>query len=384
MQQNFLVVTVASGAFYSLLMPLTAISTLKTEQYGLFSAIYLVFAFGISLQYSLVSEAWARNPISLKDHKIWKQYSSALILVSIFTAFLAVIFATIFSQYLIVILLDCLAIFFGVMRSGIRYSEVANNRFSRVFLSDLLGILIFILICIFNWGKISFEVLSLAWLVAAIVTVIPFRLALVSFSAGIYWFRSRKSDIKPLIADSLMLDFSAIIVPYLTMIRLGLSEFGIYRGIASAAVPVRLIIDPLRPFLGKQTPKSFFKLKVASLWSTIGLVLGIVVFVTLSLLSSFAALKFTTIHDLYNFRFEAAIYTTASFLTMVLYIVARTHLKANRLVKVRIYQTILVSVLPIVGVLSFGLWGAIWGFVISNVISVFLWYRELNHMGKVN
>ena len=377
MKTNGLIATVASGAFYSLLMPLAAIVTLRTEQYGLFSAIYLLFAFGISLQYSLVSEAWARNPSEMQDRNIWKQYSSALALVSLFTSLCSVVFAAIYPQFLIEIVLVSFSIVFGVLRSGIRYSEVANIRFFRVFLSDSLGILVFLLVLLLNWESFDFEKLSLAWFLASVVTLIPFRFPDISLKAGFQWFISRKSEIKPLIADSLMLDFSAIVVPYLTMLKIGLADFGIYRGIASAAVPVRLIIDPLRPYLGKQTPDSLYKLKNSTIWTVVGLLLGILVFASLSLLVDVKALKLTTIHDLYVFRLEAAIYTTASFYSMVLYIVARTHLKANRLVRVRIYQTLLVSMFPLIGVFLDGLSGAVWGFVISNVISVTLWYREL-------
>ena len=55
MKIGWLGVSLGTGAIYSLLVPLAALTLLAPLAYGVFSASYLVFAFGVSLQYSVVS-----------------------------------------------------------------------------------------------------------------------------------------------------------------------------------------------------------------------------------------------------------------------------------------------------------------------------------------
>ena len=53
-----------SDGIFGALIAVLALLVLQPGEYGLFSIVYLTFAFGISLQYSVINEAWAQGQLS--------------------------------------------------------------------------------------------------------------------------------------------------------------------------------------------------------------------------------------------------------------------------------------------------------------------------------
>lgn len=374
MKIGWLGVSLGTGAIYSLLAPLAALLLLTPLEYGVFSASYLVFAFGVSLQYSVVSEAWARKRNYLEDESEWTSYSSALTVLSVLVGCLLVVLTVFFSTWAFELAILSVAAFAGTYRSGSRYFIVAHSQLRRAALADVIAIITFGLTFALLWLTPTFFQLSISWALANLVAVLVIRKPKFVFADPPNWIRQRWVDIKPLLMDSLLLDFSAIAVPYLLIGRLGLSDFGVYRGISSAAVPVRLVVDPLRPALGRVTPRAMLSIRWMALWIISGTLLGIMVAWGLGYLHGIPALHGSIVSVLYRYSVQAGIYTTLSFLTVVFYIVARTHASGRAVVVARILQTIAVVVLPLLGAYLYGLSEAIWAYVWSTFASFVIWF----------
>jgi len=374
MKIGWLGVSLGTGAIYSLLVPLAALTLLAPLAYGVFSASYLVFAFGVSLQYSVVSEAWARRRNYLQGECEWVSYSSILMALSALVGCLLALLAFVFSAWALELVILSLGAIAGTFRSGSRYFIVAHSHFGRAAVADVMAIIAFGLTFILLAPFPSFFRLSFSWAFANLVAVLVIRKPKFVLAIPTNWIRQRWIDIKPLLMDSLLLDFSAIAVPYLLIGRLGLSDFGVYRGISSAAVPVRLVVDPLRPALGRVTPRAMLRIRSMVFWVVAGTLLGILVAGCLGFLHGVPTLRGSTISLLSLYSVQAGLYTALSFLTMVFYIVARTQASGRALVVARILQTIAAVVLPLLGAYLYGLSAAIWAYVWSTFASFILWF----------
>lgn len=374
MKISWLAVSLGTGAMYSLLMPLAALTLLAPLEYGIFSASYLVFAFGVSLQYSIVSEAWARRRNRLQGEFEWVSYSSILLALSAAIGCVLALSAVVFSAWALELVVLALGALAGTFRSGSRYFVVAHSRFPRTTVADVTAIITFGLAFILFVPFPIFLRLSLSWTLANLVAVLVLRVPRFVWSIPRNWVGERWADIRPLIMDSLLLDFSAIAVPYLLIGKLGLSDFGVYRGISSAAVPVRLVVDPIRPALGRVTPKAMLRFRSMVFWVIASTLLGILVAGGLDFLHGVPELRGSTISVLSLYSLQAGLYTALSFLTMVFYIVARTQASGRSVVVARILQTIAAVVLPLLGAYLYGLSEAVWAYVWSTFVGFIVWF----------
>lgn len=378
MKRGLLATTVVSGGIYSLLMPISGLVLLSVAEYGIFSALYLGFALGVSLQYSIVSDATSRLFMLTSVRDKWESYASALIVISMVISIGVFAFAYLFPDESSAIIFFSLASGVGVIRSGTRYFLVTEIRLIRTFLADVLGIFVFLLIIFLTASNSGLESLSIAWLLSGCLTILCLKLPKFRVRLAREWYGSHRTQIRPLLADSLMLDFSAIAVPYLVLAQVGVFNFAIYRGIASAAVPVRLILDPLRPFLSRQSRQTVLKFSAGIFWVSVGSAVAAGVYFGVGWIGEFPQFSRTVLFQLVNFRSEIAIYVLTSFLANILYFVSRTNIQSRPLVMARIVQTLLVSIFPLLGALYGGLDGAILSFVISNVLSATIWWFVLS------
>jgi hypothetical protein len=365
--------SLGTGAAYALLMPLAAIVLLVPLEYGVFSAAYLVFALGISLQYSVVSEAWARRSLLQAEGPEWNPYSSVLIGLSTIVGCLLLILSAVLQTWVLELLVLAVGSAAGTFRSGSRYFMVAHSQFSRATLADAIGIIAFGLTFIASNSLSVFLQLAISWAIANIAASLILRRPSFFLRELHAWFAHRWRDIRPLVIDSLLLDISAIAVPYLLIGRLGLGDFGIYRAIASAAVPVRLIMDPLRPALGRVRPQEVLRIQSLALWVSIATSLGILVSVGLNLVGDVSALQGNTIAALKPYSVQAGLYTSFSLLTMVFYIVARTHANEKILISARLVQTLTAIAFPLFGAYFYGLPEAIWAYVWATLGGLVAW-----------
>lgn len=362
------------GAAWGALVPIVALVLLGPASYGSFSTVYLLFAYGVSLQYSVVSEAWARARGKYRRKTAWADYSTALFTLAGIVGVVAVTVSLFFPELRALAGWLGAAIFFGVYRNGARYYWLALGMTRRVIWSDLLGIGAFIGFFMMLRSSEPLAMLVIAWSISAFASVIGLGLpSLRRTSWPLGWWRAHKREIGPLLADSTLMDAGAIGAPFLLVGFMGPANFGLYRGIANAAMPVRLVLDPLRPSLGRRRPALFFKRSALWLIVTMTLIIGVACFLVLEFLVPQLSIRLGTLSELSIFALPSAVFAGASFLGTLYYIVCRTNCDRTTIMTGRICQTAVVLSMPVVGFATLGLVGAIWGFALSASISAVVW-----------
>jgi hypothetical protein len=365
------------------LTSILALLLLSPRDYGLFSIVYLIFAFGISLQYSILNEAWARALGRDLRFDSWDAFSSMLMALSVLVglaAFLTSMAVPGLGPYAWCL---ALAVAFSLYRGGARYFSIAQGELRQVLISDLGGIGIFAV----SVTVLSLEHLSVMWIVigswaasAAICSLVLRRPRYRRSLGPLSWIRSHHNEIRPLLVDSLLMDAGAIGTPFLLAGFMGSTRFGIYRAVSNVALPVRLLIDPIRPVLGRTSPARLFSRSSGSAISLVTLLMAAGCYLALTLVVPRIGFHVGTLSSLVPFALPASLFVAGSLLGTVYYIICRTNASHRHIVIGRIAQTVLVIAMPILGFALGGLGGAIWGFALSSVISgaVWVWFAYLS------
>lgn len=362
------------GAFWGATVPVLALVLLAPAQYGSFSAIYLIFAYGISLQYSIISEAWARAHGKYRKPTNWSSYSSALSTLAAVIGIVAIAVSLIFVELRELAVWLGLAVGLGVYRSGARYHRMTIGATRRVISADLLGILSFTAVLVSWDGADRVAVLAVAWATSGLMSLITLGLPSLRRGSGPFnWWNLHKKEITPLLADSTLMDVGAIGAPFLLAGFMGPTNFGLYRGVANAAMPVRLLIDPLRPTIGRKPSEFFFKRLVFAGICGITLALAAGCYVALEYVVPRLPMRLGTLSELVIFSPQASVFTAASFVGTLFYVVCRNNGTRWTILTGRITQTLLVVLMPIIGFASLGLVGAVWGFSLSALLSAVTW-----------
>lgn len=363
-----------TGAIFASLTPIAALLVLQPGDYGLFSIIYLIAAFGISLQYSVVSEAWARKSRAVAASDTWREYSGSLTVLSLLVALAAAIVAIAVPDLMSLAAILGAAVLCMVFRNGSRYHAMANGSIQAAVRSDVIGTLAFFggLFASLSLGDI--DQIAIAWLAGGIAATIALRLPSLRWGSGlISWCRSNGKQIKPLLADSLIMDAGAIGTPFLLAGFMGPKDFGIYRAVSNAALPVRLLVDPMRPVIGRMSAVQIVDRRPLILLGCTTLVLSSACFAILEWGLPALTFDLGTLSSLTPHAAATAVFVAGSFLGTVFYISCRTNCLPREIIFGRVAQTILVISMPILGYAWFALSGAIWGFSLSSALSAVIW-----------
>jgi hypothetical protein len=340
--------------------------SLSATQYGLFSIYFLVFAFASSLVLSIVAEPWVR--ISNTDRAPWESYCTALCLVAastiIPTAFLGMATGSLLSGIALSI-----AVALATFRIGARYFATVTNSFRFVGPADLASIVAMVG-CFFlarPFVSSDLDAVSVAWCASTLAAAClskPIRLAL----RGRGWYRKHRSSIRPLLTDSLLLDAGVIGVPLVISPILGIAAFGVYRSVSSAALPVRLILTPVRPFMERRPLPFFLSIKVLAAIAAAGALIGVSVYAVLLLIDLQDWFQSSVLSQLAHFALPVGLFVMFNFVGNFYYLVSRTHSYGSTLLLYRFVSLAGAIVLPIAGVLLFGLSGAIWAFALNTIV----------------
>ena len=372
-----------SGGLFSALTSVLAVLLLAPAQYGLFSIVYLIFAFGISLQYSIINEAWARTRESSGTESDWASYSGALIALSGIVALVATGPSTAIPELRSAAVFLVLAVFFALYRNGVRYHSVATGALTRVVISDCAGILAFLVPLVVGWHLPDIQKVALSWFASVLLSSVVLKSPVLLRSRSLAsWARTHGAAIRPLLFDSLVMDLGAIGTPFLLAGLLGAGPFGTYRAVSNAALPVRLLIDPLRPTLGRIGTRVLLGRAGIALISSATVVLTIGSYGALAILVPHLGFRLGTLTSLVAFAVPSSVFVAGSFLGTIFYIVCRTKATPRGIFVGRALQTLFVVVAPIAGFLVTGLPGAIWGFAISSVISAIAWISLTLLLGR--
>ncbi|MCC3276851.1 hypothetical protein LJ753_13340 [Arthrobacter sp. zg-Y20] len=372
-----LLVQTVFGAMASALVPVLALLTLDAAEYGTFSLAYLMFAFGWSLELSIICDTWARSVRQKTGPNGWREVSHALIQLSTLAGVLGGVLVFVFFGEGANAVAMGLAVLFNLYRLGGRFFNAASANSGRAAVSDALTVLVFVagwvagLLLDFT-GLLPFAVV---WGLSNLVGALVFMPVWGGRPYGIGgWISSHRKTIKPLLTDSVLMDVGAIAVPTLFAPSLGPANFGIYRGIASVATPVQLILDPLRPVLSHVEPKTSSGPKI------LAGVLGAAVFLSLACYAVLVAavprtfLQDTVLGSVAGYALPASVFVASNLFGHFYYVCSRGQLVARRLYLGRVVQTVLSVLGPTAGLLAYGLSGAIWGFTLASVASSVVWF----------
>ena len=374
MKHGALVAGTASGAAFASLVPVAAFLVLTPAQYGTFSLPYLIYAFGISLQFSIVSDAWTRTAKRSGMVSPWGDYFAAVLLLAASVGLVSVVVLLV-TPATHSVAWSAGVIALAVIRNGSRYHAVAARFRARAIAADLAGIAGFAVALLTGISRLDpLEAVLIAWAAASIVGMAGLEMPQVKSAAAVpRWFRDHGVSIRPLLADSLLLDLGSIGTPFLLAPFLGLHRFGIYRGISNVALPVRLVLDPIRPALAGSRAQSVTGRRPLFIVLASAVLLALVCFAVLAWVVPALGFAVGTLSSLSQFALPCAVYVLASFASQFYYMVCRMFLAPPRLLIGRIVQTIAAVLMPIIGLIERGLAGAIWGFVAGTVLTAVIW-----------
>lgn len=365
-----------TGGIQSGLLPIVALVLLAPAEYGLFSIVYLVFAFGLSLQYSLVSEAWARARRSTEGtDDDWPSYSGAILSLALLVAVAALGVGLAVEPLRPTAAILFGAVLLGVYRSASRYHAAAERRLRSVIVSDVAASVLFVATVaalVVPAGPLT--ALALGWLAAGVAGSVALRLPALRRGHGpLAWLRTHGREIRPLLLDSLLMDAGAIGTPLILAGPLGAAKFGVYRAISNVALPVRLLVDPIRPQLGRAPTALLLGARATALIFGAAAVLAVLCFAALEWVVPAIPVTLGTLSSLAQYALPSAIFVVGSLVGTVYYIVCRTRVGYRSILFGRVSQTVLVIAMPLAGAVVGGLTGAIWGFVVSACTSGLIW-----------
>ncbi|MCX6500282.1 MAG: hypothetical protein NTU93_16035 [Arthrobacter sp.] len=371
------------GAIAAALVPISALVILPPAQYGSFSFAYLVFAFGWSLQLSIICDSWARTRSVPSLQSGWSNYWPPVVHLSLLGG-LAAGLATvaIFNDGLIGLLFS-VSVALNLYRLGGRfyYSALGNRRLP--VRSDATTVVTFCLTVItLKVAQIGDDLLAVsgAWALSSLAGSIFFLPGKAAPGSGlIRWYRVRKEVIHTLLGDSLLMDLGANAVPAALAPLLGAQNFGIYRGISSVATPVQLVLDPLRPTLAQLSLSAIAGRRYLFAVTGTAAVMAVGCYVVLAEIIPRIWLAASTLGAISHFALACGIFVAVNFLGHFYYIVARNHLPRRELFAGRIVQTVGAIAGPALGLVVGGLTGAVWGFVLASALSSTGWLALIQY-----
>lgn len=368
------VVAMAVNSLAAILPQFAGLLLLSAADYGRFSMFYLVYSFGISVSLSVVAEPWHVQVLRGMDAG-WGSYrlANAFVAVSAGVGAAAVGGILGFEWWLVWVV--AIAVAASVFRAGTRYFFVQRRMLWRATLSDVLFVLVFLTAGIVLW---RFEVnavpaLNIGWAIAGVVaaSVMP---ATEGISVSLWgWVRRYRKEIRRLLGDSMLMDVGAIFTPALLAPILGPSAFGAYRAVSTVSAPVRLILNPLRPSIAA-LPSQRTAVGGPLWWGVVGVgaALGGGAFAGVWTAGT-SRIELGAVTALAPFALAVALIVWANFVGHYAYIRSRTTLRGRELMTGRVCQTVAVTFLPIVGVVGWGLTGAMWGLTASAVLTALIW-----------
>jgi len=346
----------------------SAIVLLPPPDYGLFALFSLVLGLGTTAVYSLLSEAWSKGSSSGQD---WPSYSTMLVCIST-SAAIPVLCIAVFTSSWDVVFGMIIAIPASIYRVGARYFSIASADRSAIALPDLIALVVLLVsVAVQLLWLHPMLALSCGWGLAAVAAALCSRPPRMIGGRMLgTWYREHWPHARVLVADSVLLESGSSLVPMTLTPFMGLEQFGVYRSISSAAVPVRLIINPLRPNIAGMTSGALLSARVVLLVAAMGAVSGTAVWLLLVLLRTQSYIQGSTLFALSGYALPAALYVGVNFISTFYSLALRTHVDGPALIVNRTVVLAFAIVVPIGGFFCFGLGGAVWGYVAVTSIAL--------------
>jgi hypothetical protein len=368
---RFAVVSSLTNAVLTLALQGSALLLLTPAGYGEFSARFLIFALGLSVSYSVITDVWARS----HHEDRWGTYGGALFWFSVVVAILAVAGLLLARTGAPGSLFFGVAVALAVFRHGARYFAGYLDSWREVVIADAVGVVVFAVSLTLTLARVEpFVAISIAWASSSLSAILVARRAGI-VAPGVLgrWIGTHRREIAGLWVDTALLDIGNIGTPLVLFPLMSASAFGTYRGVSSAAVPARLILAPLRAQLGRRSHRWFRSAQTLAGSLALGVALGVSVGVAVWALGGLPLLASTILPRLVPFAAAAGLFTVATCVSYFYYIGARSHMSLRGLRTGRIFESIAMTVGPLAGFLVAGLPGAVWGYALASVLNTAWW-----------
>lgn len=349
-----------SASLLTLLVQVTAIVVLSPHAYGAFALMYMGLGLGSAVVYSVVAEAWARGSVSADD---WGSYSGALLGVSGVAAIFVLLIGGVIGAPIIGAV-SGLAVAMTLYRTGARFFVLAVDPGARVNAPDLVAAAVFVVAMPLGWFALdSITALVVSWSLAAVAAaVMSVHPRWAMWHTLPRWVRERGGSARALIADSALLELGSTGVPLLLTPFMGLAQFGTYRSVTSAAVPVRLLVNPLRPNISRLPVSRLLSTRLLLAIGAISVMLGSLVGFGLHTISTLDLIPSSTLNGLALYSLPVGMFVATNFASTVFYVSLRTKASSRMLVFYRCIQLAATVVASVGGFIIWGLGGAVWGY----------------------
>lgn len=374
-QRALYVGTIALNGGLVAVPQILALVTLPLKTYGAFSVVYLIYAWALSISMSVTMESWSRagkpnEPLYIKG------YSGSLAVIACVFA-VACGFAGWFLGLSFASATACVIAPLGlVLWAGSRFRLLQSGSVLRVVAIEAAAL--FSLVgAVIIWGLVgnrsgNDEIFFAVWAAPASVLCVG---ALASMREGVgavkFWFQNLGRDIRILLSDSVLMDIGAIGTPLGLAPLLGSQGIAVYRSIANAGFPVRILVSSARPLMHRIAPSRWRTVRFHGLIVVASAALGS--FIALLLAIADRYLESEVVAELVSRLLLVGVFCFANFYSSIVYIACRSISSGRALLTGRFIHTSAVISLPLVGYALGGLDGAISGFVFSTCFICVLW-----------
>lgn len=363
------------GALSNAVVPLAALVLLQPRDYGLFSYVYLVFAWGTSLTLSLICESWLRARRSGRGHTSAENYAQALTHLSTAFGLVALIVSVALHLSILLAIGFSVATALSVYRFGARFRTICMVQWRRTALSDLALVTTFAAVAaggLAMWNRL--DAVAIAWAGSSLAGSLAMGVPTFSGHGGVVsWIREHRNEVRTLVADSTIMDVGANGSAVLIATVLTTAQFGIYRGISNVAMPIRIVFGTLRPAIASRSLVAVVSpAKVAAVFVLSGAV-GLIAFGSLEVVLSSGHHSIGTLSLLSSYAVECGAFVAVSGIAQYFYAVCRNHAAHRSIILVQITQTAAMFVLPLLGKFTDGLQGVVIGYVVAAAVGAFGW-----------
>lgn len=374
-------VQLAGGLSFVLaaLLPQTAaLLLLSTADFGRFSVLYLIYAWGISLGLSLVAEPWQLRQLEGDAYSHWwRPYGSVALILSVVVGLSAVALSYYLAWAPIDSVLGGLAIGAGCVRNLMRHSVAQRRLFVRLVGGDMTFILTFgtsLAICLSYFNVLT--VILVSWSLASLGSLLWTPRMRGPVMGPARWLGLHMRHMRRLVMDSTLMDIGAIGTPVIVAGVLDFASFGLYRAVSNVSAPARMVLEPARPYIfqhvranttapGRQT-------RTLGLVSLMGAGLGLGAFSALSLMP-WDTLGVEVLGDLSPYAVVVGACVIVEFIGHFSYIAVRAGNVGRGLFRGRVLQTIVVTVMPVTGALVWGGSGAVVAYACASGVTCLIW-----------
>ena len=372
MTKYFLIGSSATNALFTIGVQVIALVSMAPSEYGVFSLLFLFYGLGLSISHSFVIDVWVRNNA---ESTSWRTYASALFWFAMLVSLLALGLAIGVTQSINVASAVAVGVGAGIYRNGARFYAARLLSWRHVILPDVLGctalaIMFFALAPTVG----AFSATMAAWATSQFVAALSSKLTRVRPPRILSsWISDHWVQIRNLWFDSTLLDVSVIATPVLMSGFMNHSSFGVYRAISSAALPVRLLLTPLRPNISNLPLGDFLKRRTMLIVLGTGAAMGVLVLLGLTCVRVLNILPDSVLPHVADFAVPAGIFTFGTLVSNVYYVAARSNLDLSRVKVGRLFETVVMIVGPISGLFFGATAGAVWLFALSATLAGFAW-----------